>query len=316
MSRYNIFDRSRIRLRPVSERGHDLHVANVLPLQRPSDSFTNANLLNTIESIQQAKERGASVILMMGAHPIKLGLSRFIIDLMERGFISLVATNGAGIIHDYELATLGGTSENVAKWIAQGQFGLWQETSRLNEIVAEAASGDEGVGEAVGRALIEIAAPHADVSICAAGWRLGIPVTSHVTIGGDIIHAMPNMDGAAFGAASDTDFLIFTNAIENLERGVFLNVGTAVTGPEIFLKALSMSRNLAHQQNQHISDFTTAVFDLVSLPENYSDGPPGKEHSLYYYRPWKTLLCRTVAETGKSYYVQGDHRETIPALWK
>jgi hypothetical protein len=174
------------------------------------------------------------VIVLLGGHPIKLGLSRYLIDLMERGWITHVATNGAGIIHDFELAHVGGTSEDVAKWIQVGQFGLWQETSRLNDIIREGAARGEGLGEAVGRTVEEECFPHRDVSLCAAGWRLGIPVTSHVTIGGDIIHAHPNCDGAALGATSYTDFLIFAESIRHLEGGVFLNIGSAVTGPEVY----------------------------------------------------------------------------------
>ena len=135
-----------------------------------------------------------------------------------------------------------------------------------------------------------------DVSIAAAGYRLGVPVTSHVSIGSDIIHAMPTWDGEALGKASYTDFLIFARAIQNLEGGVFLNIGSAVTGPEVYLKALSMARNVARQKGQEIRHFNTAVFDLVDLPENFCDGPPSKDHPLYYYRPWKTILCRTIAD--------------------
>jgi hypothetical protein len=142
-----------------------------------------------------------------------------------------------------------------------------------------------------------------------------VPVTCHAGIGNDIIHAMPNCSGAALGQATYTDFLIFARAIELLEGGVFLNVGTAVTGPEVYLKALSMARNVAHQQKREIRHFTTAVFDLVDLPSTYREGPPTKNHPLYYYRPWKTILVRTVADGGRSFYFRGDHRQTIPSLW-
>jgi hypothetical protein len=130
-----------------------------------------------------------------------------------------------------------------------------------------------------------------------------------------IIHAMPNCDGAALGQASYTDFLVFARPIQGLEGGAFVNVGSAVIGPEVYLKALSMARNLARQRGEGIRHFTTAVFDLVPLPENWRDGPPGKDDPLYYYRPWKTILVRTVADGGQSYYVRGDFRQTIPALW-
>jgi hypothetical protein len=252
---------------------------------------------------------------MTGAHPIKLGLSRFLVDLIERGHVTHLATNGAGLIHDFELALAGGTSEDVARWIRQGQFGLWRETGLLNDVIRQAASSGLGLGEAVGRAIEEDRYPHRDLSIAGAGWRAGVPVTCHVSIGSDIIHALPNADGAALGQASYTDFLIFAAAVEQLEGGVFLNIGSAVTGPEVFLKALSMARNVARQAGREIRDFTTAVFDLVPLPDNWAAGRPSKEEPLYYYRPWKTLLCRTVADGGRSVYICGDHRQTIPALW-
>jgi hypothetical protein len=252
----------------------------------------------------------------MGAHPIKLGLSRFLIDLIDCRLITHLATNGAGLIHDFELALAGGTSEDVAKWIRAGQFGLWRETGRLNDIIRLAASRGEGLGEAVGRVIEEERFPHRDLSIAAAGWRAGFPVTCHVSIGSDIIHALPNCDGATLGQTSYTDFLIFASAVQDLEGGVFLNIGSAVTGPEVFLKALSMARNVAHQEGRHIRRFTTAVFDLATLPDNWRTGPPAKDDPLYYYRPWKTLLVRTVADGGKSFYIRGDHRQTIPALWQ
>lgn len=251
---------------------------------------------------------------MIGGHPTKLGLSRFLIDLIERSFITHLATNGAGVIHDFELALFGGTSEDLAKWIQVGQFGLWQETSRLNGIIRQAAKDDEGLGETVGRVIVEEKFPHRDLSLAAACWRTGIPFTSHVSIGSDIIHSMANCDGAALGQASYTDFLIFAHSISQLEGGVFLNIGSAVTGPEIYVKAPSMSRNVARQESRQFCHITTAVFDLAPLPENFGDGPPGKGHAQYYDRPWKTILDRTVADGGISYYFCGDHRQTIPTL--
>lgn len=316
MTRYPLFDRRSIRLGALSERGHDLIADRCLQLAAPSCQTPSDPVLNDIaEAILRAKNTGRPIIVMIGGHPIKLGLCRFIIDMMSQGWITHLATNGAGIIHDFELAMAGGTSEDVAKWIKVGQFGLWQETSLLNSAIGEAARNDEGLGEGVGRFIEEKEFPQRHLSIAAAGWRLGVPVTSHVTVGGDIIHSMPNCDGAALGKASYTDFLIFANTVANLEGGVFLNIGSAVTGPEVYLKALSMARNVARQKDQQIRDFTTGVFDLIELPENWQAGPPSKAHPGYYFRPWKTILIRTVADGGKSYYVCGDHQATIPRLW-
>ncbi len=315
MSRYRQFDRGAIQLKGLSERGHDLTAADCQPPAAPRRPYAHPEFGELSDQIVTARHRGRPVILMMGGHAIKLGLSRFLIDLIERRLVTHLATNGAGIIHDYELAAGGGTSENVARWIQRGQFGLWRETSRLNDIIFQAANRGEGLGEAVGRAIEEDALPHRRLSLAAAGWRAGVPVTSHVGIGSDIIHAHANCDGAALGAASFTDFLVFAASVAELEGGVFLNVGSAVTGPEVYLKALSMARNVASQHGRKISNFTTAVFDLVELPADFRQGPPAKTHPQYYYRPWKTILVRTVADGGRSYYFGGDLSSTIPTLW-
>jgi cob(I)alamin adenosyltransferase len=316
MSRYPLFDRARIALRGLRERGHDLLAKDVWPLDRAVVPFEHPEFPELVAAITAARSAGRPVVLMMGAHPIKLGLSRFLVDLIERRIVTHLATNGAGMIHDFELALGDGTSEDVPKWIQRGQFGLWKETGRLNEIVAEAAKRGAGLGEAVGRAIEEEQLPRRELSIAAAGWRAGVPITSHVGIGSDIIHAHANCDGAALGAASYTDFLLFTQTISQLEGGVYLNIGSAVTGPEVYLKALSMARNVARQEEREIRKFTTAVFDLGVLPTNFRQGPPGKEHPMYYYRPWKTILVRTVADGGQSYYFAGDHQTTIPGLWR
>jgi hypothetical protein len=172
-----------------------------------------------------------------------------------------------------------------------------------------------GLGEAIGRAILEGDFPHKDLSVLAAGVRLGVPVTVHVGIGYDIIHEHPNCDGAALGQLSYQDFLVFAKSVENLEGGVLLNFGSAVMGPEVYLKALAMARNVAHQEGREIRRFTTAAFDLVPLDDDFHREAP-KTDPRYYYRPWKTILVRTVADGGESFYVQGDHRATVPALWR
>lgn len=316
MSRYPRFDRSVIDLRGLAERGHDLNWRDCIALDTPIEPFRPPGFHELTARIGAARQNGRPVILFIGGHPIKLGLSRYLVDLVERRIVTHLATNGSGLIHDFELSLAGGTSEDVSKWIKVGQFGLWRETSRLNEIICDAARRDEGLGEAVGRVIEDGRLPHRDLSIAAAGWRTGTPVTCHVTVGGDIVHALPNCDGAALGRASYTDFLIFARSIQGLEGGVFLNVGSAVTGPEVYLKALSMARNVARQRGTEIRHFTSAVLDLISLPENWRAGTPGKAEALYYCRPWKTILIRTVQDGGESFFVCGDHRQTIPALWQ
>jgi hypothetical protein len=315
MTRYPLFDRTQLELMDLAERGHDLKAADCLPLAAPEEPYAHAEFGQLVERIAAARAAGRPVIVMMGAHPIKLGLSRFLMDLIERGVITHLATNGAGVIHDFELACFGGTGEDVARWIRAGQFGLWRQTSRLNDLAAAAATAGEGLGEAIGRVIEQEEAPHCELSLAAAAWRRGVPLTVHVGIGSDIVHAHPNCDGSAWGQASYTDFLIFARSIQDLEGGVFLNIGSAVTGPEVYLKALAMARNVARRQGRQIRHFTTATFDLVELPATWRAGPPSKEHPQYYYRPWKTILARTVADGGQSYYFCGDHRQTIPTLW-
>jgi hypothetical protein len=311
---YPIFDRSRLRLKPLSERVHDMTLDNVLQLDDPIPSFDDPALAQVAERVARAHQDGAQVILMMGAHVIKRGLSRFVMDLMERGIITHVGMNGAGPIHDFELALVGGTTESVARYITEGQFGLWEETGRLNEAIRQGAYDGLGLGEAVGRMIEEEQLPHREVSILAAGYRLRVPVTVHVGIGYDIIHEHPNCDGAALGKTSYLDFLILARSVSQLQGGVLLNVGTAVMGPETFLKSLAMARNVAHQEGRRINRFTTAVFDLIDLGRDYQHEAP-KSDPRYYFRPYKTLLVRTVQDGGESFYIQGDHRITLPNLY-
>jgi hypothetical protein len=252
-------------LRPLHERNHDLLAPACLPLEKAVVG-TVGKLRPVVQAIQHALATNHRVLLMLGSHPIKLGLSRYLIDLVSRGLITHVASNGATLIHDFELALVGGTSENVAHWIRQGQFGLWQETGRLNDLITQAAASGEGLGEAVGRVIEEGSFPHRDLSLAAACWRAGIPCTCHVTIGADIIHAHPNCDGAALGQTSYTDFLIFARSLQDLEGGVFLNVGRAVTGPEVYLKALSMAGDFR--------DTIPALWHALVHPEG-DDTPQG-----------------------------------------
>jgi hypothetical protein len=309
----SLFNRKKLELKPLSERKHDLDLSVILPLSgEGTRTFRNLDII--ADRIVQAKKRDASVVLMMGGHVIRSGVQKFIIDLMERGLVSCVAMNGSCVIHDYELSLIGATTESVARYISEGQFGLWKETGHINDIINRIKVRTTGFGRAVGKAIHEGAFPHKDISILAAGYRLDIPVTVHIGIGYDIIHEHPNFDGAASGAASYTDFLRFTGIIERLEGGVVMNFGSAVMAPEIYLKALSMSRNAARQEGRKICHFTSLVCDLHDLPEDASK-EADKGSAAYYFRPWKTMLVRTVADGGQGFYVKGRHGETLPSLW-
>lgn len=314
-SKYPTFDRSRLRLRPLAERAHDLTLDWWLELDEPAPEFSHPDLRLLAERLQAARSAGAARILMMGAHLLRAGVSRHLIDLMEGGWIDHLAMNGAGAIHDYELARIGATTESVARYIRTGEFGLWRETGELNDIVREAAACGLGLGENAGRRIAESGFPHRDLSLLATAWRLSIPATVHVGIGYDILHEHPNCDGAAWGEASYRDFLIFARSVERLEGGVLLSFGSAIMAPEVYLKALAMARNVAQQQGRSIRRFTTAVFDLVPIRGDFRRELP-KTDPGYYFRPHKTILVRTVADGGESFYFCGDHRATLPALWR
>ena len=314
-SRYPLFDRSALRILPLAERKHDLEISNWLSLDSETPEFEHPDLAAVSERIRTARANKRSVILIMGAHVLRAGVNRHLIDMIERGWISHIAFNGAGAIHDYELARIGATTESVARYIREGQFGLWRETGELNLWIQEAAKLEYGLGEHVGRRISESTFPYRDLSVFAAAWRKGVPATVHVGVGYDILHEHPNCDGASLGATSYRDFLIFTESVRKLEGGVLLNFGSAIMGPEVYLKALAMARNVARQHNEEIRNFATAVFDLIPIQGDFRKELP-KTDPGYYFRPQKTILVRTIADGGESFYFCGNHRATLPALWR
>src|SRR5262249_33717941 len=200
------FDRSRLRIQPLAQRQHDLDLSALLPLDAPLPAFSHPAISHLARRLVQAKRGGAARILMMGAHVLRAGVSRFLIDMMERGMLCHLAMNGAGPIHDWELALVGATTESVARYVQTGEFGLWEETGRTNEVIRTAARQGHGMGEALGRAILDGPFPHKECSVLAAAVRLGVPLTVHVGIGYDILHEHPNCDGAALGQTSYQDF--------------------------------------------------------------------------------------------------------------
>ncbi len=312
---YPTFDRSRLQLKPLTQRVHDLDHDIFLNVDDPIQELLSKDLDTLAHRIIQAKEANATVMMMIGAHVIRRGVNPFLIDLMQKGLISLISTNGACAIHDMEFAMIGQTTESVARYIQEGQFGLWEETGRVNEAAVFARENGFGLGEAIGKMIHENPAefPYKETSLFAEGYRLGIPITVHVGIGQDIVHEHPNFDPAAVGETSYRDFLTLAHFVENLESGVMMNIGTAVMGPEVYLKALSMARNVAKQEKREIKHFTTAVFDKIDLGDNLQN-EASKTDAVYYFRPYKTVLVRTVADGGESFYIMGDHRDTIPNL--
>lgn len=308
------FDRSRLKLKPLSERIHDLTLDVMMQPTDPAPPFENPDLPTIADRILRAREAGSAIIVMMGAHVLRKGNSLLLIDMMKRGLISHIALNGAGVIHDFEFALIGATTESVPRYISEGQFGLWTETGYINDVMVAGQRDQLGLGEAAGRMIEEGNFPYKEYSILAAAYKLQVPITVHVGIGQDIIHEHPNLNGAALGDTSYRDFLIFAESVRRLEGGVLLNIGTSVMGPEVYLKALSMARNVAKQEGKSVCHFTTAVFDLIDLGPNYHNEAP-KTNAAYYFRPYKTILVRTVQDGGESFYIQGDHRVTVPNLY-
>ncbi len=316
MTGYPQFDRSRLLIKPLDQRQHDLEHASLLELDAAPGQLPAATLgdLATLgQRLVAARRRGAAVLMLMGAHVLRAGVQRQLIDLLERGLITHLGMNGAGPIHDYELARIGATTESVPRYIRSGEFGLWRETAEINDLVRAGAAAGRGFGEAVGRAILDSNFPYRQTSVLAACVRLGVPVTVHVGIGYDILHEHPNFDAAATGQASYHDFLTVCDTVTRLEGGVFLCFGSAVMGPEVYLKALAMARNVAHQEGRRITNFTTAAFDLIPIQGDFRQ-EASRADPQYYYRPWKTILVRTVADGGESFYVCGDHRQTLPHL--
>jgi hypothetical protein len=263
-------------------------------LQRLPRILAAADLWEVTERICTAKREGGTVLLAMGAHPIKVGVSPQIIDLMERRVLSGVAVNGAGIIHDAEMALAGRTSEDVSETLVDGSFGMSRETAEfLNTAISRQRLAGQGLGAAVGQALLQANPPHLEQSILATGAKLGLPVTVHVALGTDIIHIHPSVDPAATGAATHLDFRIFARLISTLEGGVYLNLGSAVLMPEIFLKALTLVRNLGHSVN----DFTTVNMDFQRQ-----------------YRPRVNVVERPTRKSGKGFEIIGHHEIMLPLL--
>ncbi|MDE3058922.1 MAG: hypothetical protein KGJ59_13295 [Bacteroidota bacterium] len=249
-----------------------------------------------VRDITAARARNKPVIVMMGAHVIKVGLAPILIDLVRRNIVTAIAMNSAAAIHDVETAMWGKTSEDVAENILDGRFGMSRETGEFinTALSRNFYAGDCGYGEALAKALIEAKATNASVSMLTNCYERGVPVTVHAAIGTDIVHQQPTMDGAATGELSYRDFKVFANVVKDLTNGgVVLNIGSAVIMPEVFLKALTVARNLGH----HVQGFTTANFDM-----------------LRHYRPLMNVVTRPTQKSGAGYDFAGHHEIMIPLL--
>ncbi len=279
----------------------------------PVPEWTAEGFDELVARVRAARRNGRPVVFSMGAHVIKNNMSLYLIDLMERGVITHIAGNGACSIHDFELAYLGGTSEDVPTAIEDGSFGMWEQTGRwMNEAIQQGAAAGYGYGESLARYIDAHANrfPYREQCVLYKAWTFGIPATYHIALGTDIIHQHPIVDFGAIGVASGRDFHTMCRAVSQLDRGVFLNFGSAVIGPEVFLKALSISRNLGHPT----FDITTANFDLKPLGDYRCK--IGYDDPNYYYRPRKNIVNRPISRGGKGWHFVGDHKATIANLWK
>jgi hypothetical protein len=298
-------DLSRVRTYPLASRASKVDAQALgRPLARGAsvaellaslpDLLAAHELRESARELARRRRAGGTILLGMGAHPIKVGLSPLIVDLLERGVFAAVAMNGACIVHDFELALAGRTSEEVAEQLADGSFGMSEETGRfLNRAASEGVTAGIGLGGAVGRKILDAGLPHSSLSILAAGARLGIPITVHVALGTDIVHMHPSADGAAIGETSLRDFRILAERVSTLEGGAFVNLGSAVILPEVFLKALGLARNLGR-----------TVSDVFTLDMDFNR----------QYRPLTNVVSRPTLQGGRGIHLTGHHEIMFPLL--
>ncbi len=298
-------DLRRVTLTPLKQKQHKVARTRFARTWKKGESL--ADFLNSLPEILAGKElrevvnriaeavrRKKMVLLGMGAHPIKVGLNPVLIDWMEKGVLKGIGMNGAGLVHDVELAMVGHTSEEVDEELSKGTFGMVKETHEvINETIREAAEEGRGMGEALGRRILEGKFPFKHLSLLASGRRLRIPITVHVAIGTDITHMGPSADGAAIGETSLNDFHTFASLVSKLEKGVFVNLGSAVILPEVFLKAFALSRNLGFP----VTNLTTVNMDFT-----------------HHYRPALNVVKRPTLKGGKGFTLIGHHEIMFPLL--
>ncbi len=305
MSGFKEINLSKARLYPFSAGERKVKVEEFAHRYSPGEEFHRfldslprllraKDLSEFVDLLLSAHRKERPVIFMLGAHLIKCGLSPILIDLMEEGIITGLATNGAGVIHDLEIALWGSTSEDVERGLEDGSFGMCRETgNRINEALKMGMKRELGFGEAIGEKIGELDAPYRKHSLFSAAHRLRIPFTVHIALGADIIHQHPSSKGEVIGKASLRDFRIFSQMLASLQGGVVINFGSAVILPEVFLKGLNLVRNLGHR----VTDFTTANFDMYPL-----------------YRPLKNVVERPHSLGGRGFSFIGHHEIMLPLL--
>ena len=289
-----MLDFSKIKTIPIRQRKNKVKLSDLVRPENSKVLMDSIELNELCDITANAAVRNKQVILMMGAHVIKTGMSLLIIDLMKNGIIKHIAMNGAGPIHDFELALIGETSEYVEDTIEDGTFGMIEETGKiLNEAIKDGAKNNLGMGYSIGKKINELNLPNKEYSILYNAYKLNIPATVHVAIGTDIIHQHPSCDGAAIGKTSYQDFRIFAESVSKLEEGVILNIGCAVILPEVFLKALTIARNLGYK----VKKITAANFDMNN-----------------HYRPRENVVTRPTSLGGRGFIIIERHEKTVPTL--
>jgi len=305
MKRYRPLSLQKIRLHSLKRRKSKISVSALASLYRKGETLKDfldtlpcvlaaSDFRSVVRAIVRARQNERPVVLGMGAHPIKVGLSPIIIDMMQKGIITALAANGACIVHDFELSYVGHTSEDVGKELCTGAFGMADETGKyLNRAIQKGVLKGYGIGKSVGKLIHESRFPHKGMSIFAKAYELKIPATVHVAIGTDIIHMHPESNGAALGRGTFSDFKLFSSVIADLEGGVYTNLGSAVILPEVFLKALSVARNLGHS----VENITAVNMDFIQ-----------------HYRPVQNVLKRPTMKKGSAYALTGHHEIMFPLL--
>ena len=289
-----MLDFSKIKTIPIKQRKNKVKLNNLIRPENSEVLMDSIEMNDLVYRTINASVRNKKIIVMMGAHLIKTGMSLLIIDLMKKGIINHIAMNGAGPIHDFELALIGETSEYVENTIEDGTFGMIEETGKiLNDAIKEGAENNLGYGYSIGKKINDLNLKNKEYSILYNAYKLNIPVTVHVAIGTDIIHQHPSCDGAAIGKTSYQDFKIFAESVSKLEEGVILNLGSAVILPEVFLKALTVARNLGYK----VEKITAANFDMNN-----------------HYRPRENVVTRPTSLGGTGFTIIEKHEKTIPTL--
>ena len=289
-----MLDFNKIKTISIKQRKNKVKL-NDLIMPENSEAIINSNDFNElVERIISSYKNKKQIILMMGAHVIKTGMSLLVIDLIKKNVLKHIAMNGAGPIHDFELALIGETSEYVEQTIEDGTFGMIEETGRiLNDAIREGAKSNYGMGYSIGKKIDDLNLPNKECSILWNAYKLDVPATVHAAIGTDIIHQHPNCDGASIGKTSYNDFKLFAESVSRLEKGVILNVGCAVILPEVFLKALTIARNLGFK----VEKITAANFDMID-----------------HYRPRENVVKRPTSVGGGGFIIIEKHEKTIPTL--